>query len=147
VKTIYVEQGATLCVFCARAKGRGNSINKPTCHVRGRWQLRQDGTKNNPTGFRPSAATGISRWYASNRDFAGMLAEDIKVREYQSEAEKLPCPRVLIEAPCQERTHHDFLGSSGCCDRQKGETLKPSRGTEPSAGRACRRQHRRSAQT
>jgi large subunit ribosomal protein L22 len=51
VKTIYVEQGATLCVFCARAKGRGNSINKPTCHVRGRWQLRQTGQKTTQPAF------------------------------------------------------------------------------------------------
>ena len=33
VKTIYVEQGATLKRFTARAKGRGNRISKPTCHV------------------------------------------------------------------------------------------------------------------
>ena len=33
VKTIYVEQGATLKRFSARAKGRGNRIVKPTCHV------------------------------------------------------------------------------------------------------------------
>ena len=33
VKTIYVEQGATLKRFSARAKGRGNSISKPTCHI------------------------------------------------------------------------------------------------------------------
>ncbi len=33
VKTIYVEQGATLKRFAARAKGRGNRISKPTCHI------------------------------------------------------------------------------------------------------------------
>ena len=33
VKTIYVEQGATLKRFTARAKGRGNRISKPTCDV------------------------------------------------------------------------------------------------------------------
>ncbi len=33
VKTIFVEQGATLKRFSARAKGRGNSISKPTCHI------------------------------------------------------------------------------------------------------------------
>jgi len=33
VKTIYVEQGASLRRFAARAKGRGNQIRKPTCHV------------------------------------------------------------------------------------------------------------------
>jgi len=33
VKTIYVEQGTTLKRSAARAKGRGNQIRKPTCHV------------------------------------------------------------------------------------------------------------------
>src|SRR3989344_4739086 len=33
VKTIYVEQGPTLKRFTARAKGRGNRISKPTCHI------------------------------------------------------------------------------------------------------------------
>jgi large subunit ribosomal protein L22 len=33
VTAIYVEQGATLKRFSARAKGRGNRISKPTCHV------------------------------------------------------------------------------------------------------------------
>ena len=33
VKTICVEQAATLKRFSARAKGRGNSISKPTCHI------------------------------------------------------------------------------------------------------------------
>ena len=33
VKTIYVEQGATLKRFTARAKGRGNRISKPTAHI------------------------------------------------------------------------------------------------------------------
>ncbi len=33
VKTIYVDRGATLKRFTARAKGRGNRISKPTCHI------------------------------------------------------------------------------------------------------------------
>jgi large subunit ribosomal protein L22 len=33
VKTIFVEQGTTLKRFTARAKGRGNRISKPTCHI------------------------------------------------------------------------------------------------------------------
>ncbi len=33
VKTIHVEQATTLKRFTARAKGRGNRIHKPTCHV------------------------------------------------------------------------------------------------------------------
>lgn len=33
VHTIYVEKGAVLRRFTARAKGRGNRILKPTCHI------------------------------------------------------------------------------------------------------------------
>jgi large subunit ribosomal protein L22 len=33
VKAIYVEQGATLKRFDARAKGRGNRISKGSCHI------------------------------------------------------------------------------------------------------------------
>ena len=33
IKSIYVEQGATLKRSSARAKGRGNRISKPTCHI------------------------------------------------------------------------------------------------------------------
>ena len=33
VKTIYVEKGTVLRRFAARAKGRGNRIIKPTCHI------------------------------------------------------------------------------------------------------------------
>jgi large subunit ribosomal protein L22 len=33
IKTIFVEQGATLKRFSARAKGRGNRISNPTAHI------------------------------------------------------------------------------------------------------------------
>ncbi|MDR2001008.1 MAG: 50S ribosomal protein L22 [Zoogloeaceae bacterium] len=33
VKTVYVEKGMVLKRFTARAKGRGNRITKPTCHI------------------------------------------------------------------------------------------------------------------
>ena len=33
VTTIYVEKGMVLKRFTARAKGRGNRISKPTCHI------------------------------------------------------------------------------------------------------------------
>ena len=33
VKSIFIEQGATLKRFRARAKGRGNRISKGTCHI------------------------------------------------------------------------------------------------------------------
>lgn len=33
IKTIFVEKGMVLKRFTARAKGRGNRIVKPTCHI------------------------------------------------------------------------------------------------------------------
>ncbi len=33
VQTIYVDEGPVLKRFTARAKGRGNRIMKPTCHI------------------------------------------------------------------------------------------------------------------
>ena len=33
VKTVHVERGTYLRRFQARAKGRGNRISKPTCHI------------------------------------------------------------------------------------------------------------------
>ena len=33
IKSIYVEKGMVLKRFTARAKGRGNRISKPTCHI------------------------------------------------------------------------------------------------------------------
>lgn len=33
VKRIHVERGTVLKRFTARAKGRGNRISKPTCHI------------------------------------------------------------------------------------------------------------------
>ncbi|MEW5891928.1 MAG: 50S ribosomal protein L22 [Pseudomonadota bacterium] len=33
VATIYVDEGPVLKRFTARAKGRGNRITKPTCHI------------------------------------------------------------------------------------------------------------------
>ena len=41
------------------------------------------GQKIHPTGFRlPVTRNWSSRWYASSKNFATMLAEDLKVREY-----------------------------------------------------------------
>ena len=57
------------------------------------------GQKIHPTGFRLSVSRNwSSRWYASNRDFAGMLAEDIKVREYlKKKLSHAAVGRVVIE--------------------------------------------------
>ncbi len=61
------------------------------------------GQKIHPTGFRLSVSRNWgSRWYANNRDFAGMLAEDIKVREYlKAKLKNAAVSRVLIERPAK----------------------------------------------
>ena len=41
------------------------------------------GQKIHPTGFRlPVTLAWASRWFATNRNFAGMLAEDLQVRDF-----------------------------------------------------------------
>ncbi|MDH4051915.1 MAG: 30S ribosomal protein S3, partial [Rubrivivax sp.] len=41
------------------------------------------GQKIHPTGFRLAVTRAwSSRWFANKRNFAGMLAEDLKVREF-----------------------------------------------------------------
>ena len=57
VKTIYVEQGATLKRFSARAKGRGNRISKPTrAHLHHRRQLKAPRTPWDKRFTRPASA-------------------------------------------------------------------------------------------
>src|SRR5690606_11119998 len=55
------------------------------------------------TGFRLAVSRNrASRWYASNRDFAGMLAENIKVREYlKAKLKNAAVSRVVIERPAK----------------------------------------------
>ena len=61
------------------------------------------GQKIQPTGFRlPVARNWTSKWYASHRDFAKMLNEDIKVRNYLKERLKSAAvSKILIERPAK----------------------------------------------
>jgi small subunit ribosomal protein S3 len=80
------------------------------------------GQKIHPTGFRLSVSRNwSSRWYASDRDFAGMLAEDIKVREYlKVKLKNASVSRVLIERPAKNARITIFFFAPRCCHRQKG---------------------------
>lgn len=52
------------------------------------------------------------------RDFARTLAEDLKVRDYLGKKLKnASVGRILIERPAKNASHHNFLRSSGRCDR------------------------------
>ena len=84
------------------------------------------GQKINPTGFRLSVSRNwASRWYASNRDFAGMLAEDIKVREYlKKKLKSAAVSRVLIERPAKNARITIFSARPGVVIGKKGEDIE-----------------------
>ncbi len=84
------------------------------------------GQKINPTGFRLSVSRNwASRWYASNRDFAGMLAEDIKVREYlKKKLKNAAVSRVLIERPAKNARITIFSARPGVVIGKKGEDIE-----------------------
>ena len=105
------------------------------------------GQKINPTGFRlPVTRDWTSRWYAEGRNFARTLGEDLKVRSFlQKKLRNASVSRILIERPAKN-SHHDLLRSSGCGDRQARPRHRSfEERSSKDDGRACSRQHRRSA--
>src|SRR5437868_997456 len=84
------------------------------------------GQKINPTGFRLSVSRNwASRWYANNRDFAGMLAEDIKVREFlKAKLKNAAVSRVLIERPAKNARITIFSARPGVVIGKKDEDIE-----------------------
>jgi len=84
------------------------------------------GQKIHPTGFRLAVSRNwASRWYANNRDFAGMLAEDIKVREYlKAKLKNAAVSRVLIERPAKNARITIFSARPGVVIGKKGEDIE-----------------------
>ena len=84
------------------------------------------GQKIHPTGFRLSVSRNwASRWYAKDRDFAGMLAEDIKVREYlKVKLKNASVSRVLIERPAKNARITIFSSRPGVVIGKKGEDIE-----------------------
>jgi small subunit ribosomal protein S3 len=84
------------------------------------------GQKIHPTGFRLAVSRNwASRWYASNNDFAGMLAEDIKVREYlKTKLKNASVSRVLIERPAKSARITIFSARPGVVIGKKGEDIE-----------------------
>jgi small subunit ribosomal protein S3 len=84
------------------------------------------GQKIHPTGFRLSVSRNwASRWYANNTDFAGMLAEDIKVREYlKAKLKSAAVSRVLIERPAKNARITIFSARPGVVIGKKGEDIE-----------------------
>ena len=84
------------------------------------------GQKIHPTGFRLSISRNwSSRWYANDRDFAGMLAEDIKVREYlKAKLKNASVSRVLIERPAKNARITIYSARPGVVIGKKGEDIE-----------------------
>ena len=83
------------------------------------------GQKIHPTGFRLSVTRAwASRWFANNRNFAGMLAEDHKVREsLRAKLKSAAVSRILIERPAKNARITIFSA------RAKGRGARISKGT------------------
>jgi small subunit ribosomal protein S3 len=84
------------------------------------------GQKIHPTGFRLAVSRNwASRWYANDRDFAGMLAEDVKVREYlKKKLKNASVSRVLIERPAKNARITIFSARPGVVIGKKGEDIE-----------------------
>jgi len=84
------------------------------------------GQKIHPTGFRLAVTKNwSSRWYASNRAFAGMLAEDLKVRGFlKKKLAHASVGRVLIERPAKDARITIFSARPGVVIGKKGEEIE-----------------------
>jgi len=84
------------------------------------------GQKINPTGFRLAVTRSwSSRWYANNRDFAGMLAEDVEVRELlKKRLKNASVARILIERPAKNARITIFSARPGVVIGKKGEDIE-----------------------
>ena len=62
------------------------------------------GQKVNPIGLRLGInRTWDSRWYANDRDFAGLLHEDLRIRKYlESKLAQAGISRIVIERPAKK---------------------------------------------
>ena len=83
------------------------------------------GQKIHPTGFRLSVTRDWnSRWYANDKDFAGMLAEDNKVRAYlKKKLAHASVGKVLIERPAKNARVTVFSARPGVVIGKKGEEI------------------------
>ena len=84
------------------------------------------GQKIHPTGFRlPVTRNWSSRWYASNKNFATMLAEDLKVRDFlRARLKNAAVSRVLIERPAKNARITIFSARPGVVIGKKGEDIE-----------------------
>jgi small subunit ribosomal protein S3 len=83
------------------------------------------GQKIHPTGFRLAVTRNwASRWYATNRNFASMLAEDLEVREFlKKKLKNAAVSRILIERPAKSARITIFSARPGVVIGKKGADI------------------------
>ena len=84
------------------------------------------GQKINPIGFRLAVNRNwSSRWYANSRQFAAMLAEDIKVRNFlKGKLSHASVGRVVIERPAKDARITIYSARPGVVIGKKGEEIE-----------------------
>jgi small subunit ribosomal protein S3 len=84
------------------------------------------GQKIHPIGFRLAVNRNwSSKWYANSRNFAPMLAEDIKVRDFlKRKLAHASVGRVLIERPAKDARITIFSARPGVVIGKKGEEIE-----------------------
>jgi small subunit ribosomal protein S3 len=84
------------------------------------------GQKIHPTGFRlPVTRAWASRWFANNRNFSKMLAEDLDVREYlKAKLKSAAVSRILIERPAKNARITIYSARPGVVIGKKGEDIE-----------------------
>lgn len=84
------------------------------------------GQKIHPTGFRLSVQKNwLSKWYANSSNFALMLNEDIKVRDFLSNKLKhASVGKVLIERPSKNARITIYSARPGVVIGKKGEDIE-----------------------
>jgi small subunit ribosomal protein S3 len=84
------------------------------------------GQKIHPTGFRLAVTRAWqSRWFANHRNFAGMLAEDLKVRDFlRAKLKSAAVSRILIERPAKNARITIYSARPGVVIGKKGEDIE-----------------------
>src|SRR3569832_918327 len=84
------------------------------------------GQKIHPTGFRLAVTRNWgSRWYAGNANFASMLNEDIKVRDYlKKKLKNASVGHVVIERPAKNARITIHSSRPGVVIGKKGEDIE-----------------------
>jgi small subunit ribosomal protein S3 len=84
------------------------------------------GQKIHPTGFRLSVNKNwSSRWYANTKNFATMLNEDLKVRDYlKGRLAHASVGKVVIERPAKDARITIYSARPGVVIGKKGEDIE-----------------------